>query len=399
LSFLRLAGDQAVLFFCLDEIEAIQAGTWDAVVLRQFTTLATDLVADSGPRVVATFVRSSTLLAINKSVEVSNVQKIAQFSVSVPALTWEQTARVAGARLDAEATCRTARQAHPGETFWPLRREFFEDTFQKNKRILTPRHLLLAARVEFERLAKGEPGSGQGSDLGKRGTPDEVEDVQDTAAPHEFATMWKRHRNRLLERLQGIQFDTVMGIGLPWLAGLTASPFVRVQDSDPQLADLNLLFHHESGRQKPVGVSFCNHDPRSLWRRLDRVLAQWNAARGRLLGTLVVLRPDTPPPTPAAQARLDALAKSGVRVLLITRQQLAELAAFQALLTAALAGDLTRDGKPVPAGDYGEWAKGNVSGAVTAFFSQVFAAGTTPPAPSPPPATAVKRTARTRATK
>jgi hypothetical protein len=75
LSMLRLAGERTALVLCFDEVEAIQAGTWDAGVLRQFATLATDLLAQTGPRAVITFVRPNLFLEMQKAVEVSNLQK------------------------------------------------------------------------------------------------------------------------------------------------------------------------------------------------------------------------------------------------------------------------------------------------------------------------------------
>ena len=59
---------------------------------------------------------------------------------------------------------------------------------------------------------------------------------------------------------------------------------------------------------KPVGVSFCNHQPRTLWRRLDRLRAQWEAVKGKDLGVLVVLRSSAEQTTTSSQGRLAALA-------------------------------------------------------------------------------------------
>ena len=54
-------------------------------------------------------------------------------------------------------------------------------------------------------------------------------------------------------------------------------------------------------------------------------------------------------------------------------QPLAEVAAYQAMLTAAQTGDLTRSGKPVAVADYDAWVKENLSGAVKEFLDLVFA--------------------------
>jgi hypothetical protein len=184
-----------------------------------------------------------------------------------------------------------------------------------------------------------------------------------------------------VESLQGVQFDTVMAIGLPWLVRLNDLPYVCVQDHDHRLADVNLVFQPQGGGQKPVAVSFCNHQPRSLWRRLDRLLAQWEAARGKDLSALVLLRSEAEQTTEASQGRLAALRRAGARVILVERQQLAEFAAFQGMLTAALGGDLTRNGNPVEAGEYDAWAKDHLSEAVKELLHVVLEPS--PAAPSP----------------
>jgi len=390
-------------------VEAIQAGTWDASVLRQFATLATDLLAQPGPRAVVTFVRPTLLAEVQKAVDISNRQKAFPDQSTIPPLSWEQAVQVVRFRLDAEPSCRAARQLRPGELDWPVGRRFLEETFHQNRLCLTPRHLIMACRLEFDKLQKGKrsegtpvtdpgtspptavvPPSGPSPDL----APPPA--LEPTSAPRveEFCRMWEKQRTKLLAKLQGIQFDAVLAIGLPWLAQLSGLPYVCAQDQDERLGDVNLVFQPQARGDKAVGVSFCNHQPRSLWRRLDRLRAQWKAAKGKNLGALAVLRSAAEQTTAAAQGRLDALDQAGVRVILVERQQLAELAAFQGMLTAALEGDLTRNGRPVEPGEYDAWAKEHLSEAVKEFLQVVFEpsdAGTaTPPAARGKPARAAQ---------
>jgi hypothetical protein len=53
---------------------------------------------------------------------------------------------------------------------------------------------------------------------------------------------------------------------------------------------------------------------------------------------------------------------------------LAELAAYQALLTGAQKGDLTRSGKPVEVAEYNGWAAGHISSAVKELAHLIFGA-------------------------
>jgi hypothetical protein len=393
LSFLRLAGEATTLVLAFDEVEAIQAGTWDAAVLRQFTTLATDLLGETGPRVVLTSIRPTLLVEVQKSVEVANVQKIGQLNTRVPPLTWEQAVQVARSRLDAEPTCRAARQRHPHDLDWPLGGRFLEATFAQNKRSLTPRHLILACRVEFDRLAKGKPPE-EPAPPAPAEAPSQQPAPRPIVAPapavtppanraEDFVRVWEKQRRKCLEKPAAIPFDTVMAIGLPWLVKLTEAPFVRLQDTNGRLGDVSLVFQPTARGRKAIGISLCNQQPQMLWRRLDRVKAQWESAGRRELGALLVLRSADERTTPKANERLEGLARAGVRLTLVDRQQLAELAAFQAMLTAALEGDLTRNGKPVEASEYDAWARANLSGAVKELLDTVFEPD---PAAQPQPA-------------
>src|SRR5206468_36233 len=162
-------------------------------------------------------------------------------------------------------------------------------------------------------------------------------------------------RKRNLEKVQGILFDAVFAIGLPWLVELTGTPLVRMLDLSHRLGDVNLAFQPTRRGDRPLGLSFCNHEPGPLNHRLDRVKKQWDEARGADLGALVVLRFAEARTTPKNEERLKALAASGARVIRVDRQQLAELAAFQTLLTKSLEGDLTRHGRLVDPSEYGAW--------------------------------------------
>jgi hypothetical protein len=384
LSFLRLAGDRTTLFLCFDEVEAIQAGDRDAGALRQFATLATDLLGESGARVVATFIRPNLQIEMSRAVEVSNVEKITQHQTNIPPISWPQAVRVVVSRLEAEPGCREHRLLHRSETYCPLSEQFVVGVYDNHKRSLTPRHLLRACAVEFERLQKPDRFDTATTEKepelpGRNGNRSALGEEQKITPPpdDDFARVWEKQRRKYVTRPQAIVFDTVMAIGLPWLVKLNGLPLLFHEEKDHRLGDVNLLFHSAGGR-KMLGISLCNHQPQPLWHRLDRLLAQWKATKSRVLETLVVLRSSTERTTTAGETRLTSLKQAGARVIRIDPQQLAELAAFQGMMTAALDGDLTREGKPVEAPAYDAWAKTNLSAAVKEFFHVVFEPESTP---------------------
>ena len=393
-SLLKLAGTATTLLVCFDEVETIQAGAFDATALGQFTKLVTQLVVQTGPRLVATFLRSSLHAEIVRAAAEthlqSNLDKMGQVSATIPTLTWEQTVRIVACRLEASKACHDARQLHPGDQFWPLSKAFVESTFQQHKLVLSPRHLILACAVEFDRVVSGGPpyetgkpvtttnGAGQGA-TGK---------VVQQSDSDEFLMVWKKRVKRV--KPQAVKFDGLMGIALPWLAELTACPFTRMHEVYPQLGDIDLLFRPTAPGALPVGVSFCNHEPKSLRWRLERVQKQWDGVRGRLLGGVVLLRYSEPKITAAAQERVNKLTQAGARALFLSTQQLTELTAFYEMFVAAQTGELTRKGSPVDVSEYGAWAKGNITDAVKEFLGQVFhhQASSAPAAARPVPAPA-----------
>jgi hypothetical protein len=236
-----------------------------------------------------------------------------QESVRVSPLTWEQAVQVAMARLEAEATCREARRQHSDDAFWPLGRGFLEKTFQENRRSLTARHLILACAVQFQRLQKGElPEPNDTPEPGSTGElPSDVVTLPSTEktpthSEEVYERGWQKQRKRFLDKLSGVVFDTVMAISLPWLAEVTKAPLVREGEHPDGLGDVNLVFRPSRGGRL-LGVSFCNHDPRHLWRRLDRLLAQWQAAKGKALGALVALRSAAERTTDTANERFARL--------------------------------------------------------------------------------------------
>ena len=377
LALLELAGSSTTVVICFDEVEALQAGTYDAMSLRQFATLASDLLAMAGPRVVITFIRPQLQLEMQKSVEFANLQRIAQDRASIPPLTWEQSVRVVRTRLETEMSCRLARQDHPADPDWPLGHAFLEKTYHDNRRDLTPRHLIMACRNEFDRLQRpmdeASPTPLEPRPDSRAIAPARTR-VDDPPPPPQNALnrAWDKKRQGLLARLQSIPFDQVMAIGIPWLAEDASLPYERADDIPHGLGDVNLLFHSRARTTKPLGICFCNHEPSSLWQKLDRIKKQWAATKARQVDSLVILRYQGQRTTPKGQERFDSLSGAGVRIVLVYAQQLAELAAYQQMLTKTHDGDIVIDGKPIEVEFYDEWARKHLTSAVKELLDVVF---------------------------
>jgi hypothetical protein len=244
-----------------------------------------------------------------------------------------------------------------------LGRVFLDKLYQEYRRCLTPRHLIMACHNEFDRLQKG-----------KQQTRSTEEDTSAASPPTDaLASAWEKKRKSLFDKPHGIPFDQVMSLGLPWLAEMTGLPHDRSHDIPEGLGNVNLLFPSRSKTTKPLGISLCNQEPRSLWHRLDQLKKQWEAAKGRELGSLVVLRYEGEKTTDAAKERLNGLGTVGVRVVIVERQQLAELATFQHLMTKTQGGNIVIDGKPIEIEVFNDWVKAHLTSAVKEFLDVVFA--------------------------
>ena len=396
-SLCRLAAEKTTLLICFDEIEALLSGDNDTVALRAFTNLATDLIADPGPRLVVTFVRSTTEVALQKHVEHSNVQKMGQSRSAIPPLQWEQVVQLVLARLHADAGCREERLRHSQNQFWPFSEDFLRDLYDRERRDLTPRHVLIACNLEFERLQRGVADKA----VLTRATPTDPTEAErvppresaeqasapssnkeqqplspNSKTPERLQDLWDKRRARHLSHLHALSFETVLGNGLRWLARVMDLPFEMSDTKDSRLGDVSLVFRDRDAG-KFVGVSFCHHDPHVLWRRLDRLINQSQAAKAHgLLGRLVVVRSTEPKPSDAARERLEKLRRGGAFVHLLPKEQLAELAAFQELQSKSQTGGITDFGKPITGEQFDQWARANLSSSMKELADVIFGIGT-----------------------
>lgn len=420
-SLLRLAGTRTTFIVCFDEVEAILTSADDAVALRAFTNLVTDLVAEPGPRLVVTFIRPTTTMSLIRHVENSNIQKMGQVELDLPFLErWEDVVQIVTARLHADHECRAERIKHPDQ-LWPFGEAFVRGLYEREHLALTPRHLLKACMVEFERLRRPEPkplevtptppikkepevsttkpeptpaaerpaGRNPSTTDNSKKPPEVHESVPDK----EFARLWEKRRQHHATHTGAIDFEVVMGNGLRWLATLATTPLEANPAIDSKLLDINIVFRPAGTLTPRTGISFCHHDARFLWHRLNRLINQAQAAKAYgLLERLVLLRPADFTTTPVAQQRLDKLRRGGAVVLLVQPQQLVELAAFQELLSMAQTGVVTDAGRPITGSEFTVWARSNLSSAVKELAVDVFGPKEAPAATPTVPRPAVKRT-------
>lgn len=403
-SLCRLAAGTTTLVVCFDEVEALISGGDDTAALRAFTTLVTDLIAEPGPRVVVTFIRPDTLLTLRKNVEHSNLQKMSQTEAAISPLEWEHVVQLFKARLHADPLCRAERAKQAVEQYWPFNEEYLRELYARERLVLTPRHLIIACRVEFDRLQKDAatpplpipPKTTVEPSPGLKPGPTPVAPKPGTGVPPPpkkpespdlLRQLWDKRRAHHLTHLQALTFDSTMGNGLRWLARITAAPFETSDATDSRIGDVSLVFKPTTPGGKPVGVSFCHQEPQSLWRRLDRLINQAQAAKAHnLLGRLILVRAADPPLSNAASDRVEKIRRGGAVAILIPKEQLADLAAFQELQSKSQTGGITDFGRPIDADRFDTWAKENLTPAVKELADAIFGPA---PVSSPPVAVPV----------
>jgi hypothetical protein len=368
-SFLQLVGPTTTLILCFDEVEAIQSGNWDLAVLREFATLAVTTLSIPGPRVVISSLRFNLHTDLKKAADVTSMQKLAPTGpIFFKMLEWEQMLQIVHARIAAEPTCKLERLHHPADSDWPLSRKFLEQLYRENKRVLTPRHVLMACAQEFERL-KQPTVQETYPDISNpiEQPPVKVDDKSQSeeAVSAQLRNLlqrtWQERVNQAITLPHSIHFESVFGVGLPWIVHLLELPYMRSEGKHPGIDDVNLVFFSCVKGVKSLGVGLCNDLPTTLWRRLDRLLKQWEANRNRTLGSLHLLRAEDQRTTAASFERFNKLRASRVQIHLLPTQLIAELAAYHQLLQEVQQGDLTRkSGRLISRQEYDAWAKAHL---------------------------------------
>ncbi len=286
LALCRLAAEKTTLVLGVDNVETVQATLTDEKALRELAWLVGELATGDGARVVVTFVRPETMVTLRKAADKPAIQRMASVETQIPRLgRWEHVVRLVAARFEASAPWQALRKQH-SDPYWPLGEPFLRGLMAANKLVLTPRHLVGACRVQLERLRTG-------ADEPITLDPAPVDAEPAKPKPTSFDAPWQKRRDKYTAQPASLTFDTVVGLGLPWLREAIDAPFTLFEHQVDTLPDVNLLFRPVAGGRM-VGVSCCDHAPAQLWRRLDRLKKQWgDRSTSGVLQLLVLVRQET----------------------------------------------------------------------------------------------------------
>jgi energy-coupling factor transporter ATP-binding protein EcfA2 len=220
-SILRIAGagrsamgHDTVLAICFDEVEGLFAQSDDRSVLKRFAHLATELLAEPGPRVVVSFVRPKLV---------------------IPPLRLDEAIDVVRARLQTQRPSTSVNFGN--DPLAPIGRRFVEQLHRRHPRSLTPRQLIMACQEEYNRRCSE-------SALAPRLDTSALATSGSNDHDH-FAYLnetWESRCQTLSRHVTTLAFDSILGITLPWLVQVEKLPLTLCDELPRPYGDINLIF-------------------------------------------------------------------------------------------------------------------------------------------------------------
>lgn len=177
---------------------------------------------------------------------------------------------------------------------------------------------------------------------------------------------FEARRREAAEALTAEQSSDILSDGLPRLWHLRGAEVRR--EGLPRWLDHEVRF----GQGPATGVALVNSAPQAVWRKLEKVLAEWDPAERRLAFVRDALHP-LGPGAKAARDFIEKLEKRGARWLTPSREALIALDALRRLLAAAESGDLSYQGDAPPVRSAEDWIRRNMPDAVSGLLDAITA--------------------------
>ena len=246
------------------------------------------------------------------------------------------------ARLQTEPRIAACRPAGASE-FWPIDLERLRPAAEPY-RLVTPRWVLYACAEQFE-AAKGA--------------------TQPRPSLEEF--LRSEYQNRLEQaqrELSPERSTVILSDGLPRLLHLRGFGIRR--EGIPPWLDHELV----SGEGDRIGVAISHETPQARWRKLKRILEEWQREQRSLVVLIDVFHP-----VGATAARtgefLDKLAQRGARRLTPSKEALAALDALRRLLGDVESGDLDFEGGTPELSKVEDWVRQNTPSALAELLDEI----------------------------
>jgi hypothetical protein len=345
-TLIRLGGELSTVVFAFDQIEGLQIDPDDRTGLLAYAHAATQLLALHENVAIVTCAQVHFVGRLEEIVGRALFDRIAERRSSLKLVTPSEARQLVQQRIDGDpdiGQVKLFEQAKNADAVWPLTNSQIELLSMPS---VSARRLLMGCRELFDAWQMREPERPAAQVVAAvQAVPASLDDVWDAALDEE------RERPALID-------DGVIVDGLLRAAG---SEGVQAERAT-KIRDVDVLMKRDG---KSIAVAVCNAENlTSLATRLKR-LGQLHAQKK--FDELVVVRDQRLPikaTAKAAQQRLRELAEGGVRVVRLSAEAYAALAALRRLLADAAAGDLTLDGRPVQPEELKAWLAQNTPPAV-----------------------------------
>jgi hypothetical protein len=328
-----------VAVFCMDQIEAVMSSPGDREGPHAFGKMVSCLVDETRNTSVVCCEQNSFVNLMEQILDDATKSRMLGRRAGIHPLSWEQAQRLINARLDTVAELAAERSAHVG--CWPLAESQIRSVFLDGA---APARKIIARCKDL-------------FDLWQTGKETPVEPL-DTALQNMLDARFSTK--------DPSETEAILRNGMPLLvraAGLKsslpghASPFDLTIDG--------------SG----VAMAICNQaNSRSLANRVRKISDAWKPAAHQ---NLLLLRDARLPITRGAKAtqqRIAAMQEQRGRLVTVSEEAVAALAALRRLLSDAESGDLAHHGEPVTPGEVERWIAGHLPAALDPLLSEFRAA-------------------------
>ncbi len=367
-TLIRLGSELSTVVFAFDQIEGLQIDPDDRTGLLAYAHAATQLLALHENVAIVTCAQVHFVSTLEQIVGRALYDRIAERRSALQLVTPPEAMTLVQQRLIGDtdlAQVRVFEKAKNADPVWPLTKSQVELLSIPS---VSARRLLMACRELFDgwqqRTERNADVEAPGPAALRRRDEVEAPDAAapagvDAAVPTTLESIWDSALDEERERPTPLIDDGVIIDGLVRAAGGEHATKIR---------DIDVLLKRDG---KTTAVAVCNAENlTSLSTRLKR-LVQLNAQKK--FNQLVVVRDQRLPIKATAKAthqRLRELADGGARVVRLSAEAYAALAALRRLLADAAAGDLTLDGRPVQPEELKAWlAKSTPSAVVEAVRS------------------------------
>jgi hypothetical protein len=338
-TLIRLGSEFSTVVFAFDQIEGLQIDPDDRTGLLAYAHAATQLLALHENVAIVTCAQVHFVDTLERIVGRALYDRVAERRSALKLVTPAEAMTLVQQRLRGDtdlAQVRVFEKATNAEPVWPLTKSQIELLSIPS---VSARRLLMGCRELFDAWLAGGVTAPSPTE-----TP---------AAPQSLDAIWETTLDEERERPTPLIDDGVIIDGLVRAAGGEHATKIR---------DIDVLIKRDG---KTTAVAVCNAENlTSLSTRLKR-LGQLNAQKK--FDELVVVRDQRLPikaSAKATQQRLRELADNGARVVRLSAEAYAALAALRRLLADTAAGDLTLDGRPVQPEELKAWLAQNTPPAV-----------------------------------